>query len=84
MATKLADRIREYAYAYCVKPAREAGKYEIKIRVGDIHSGMGLIGRMPSVYGALATQIFEQEHNIKRLDIAGPGLGEDTTFIFAI
>ena len=84
MATKLADRIREYAYTHCVKPAREAGQSEIKIRVGDIHSGMGLTGRMPSVYGALGTKIFEQEHNIKRLDITGPGLGEDTTFIFAL
>ena len=84
MAAKLADRIREYAYAHCVKPARDAGKSEIKIRVSDIHRGMGLRARMPSVYAALAAQIFEREYNIKRLDIVGLSLDENTTFIFAI
>ena len=84
MATKLADRIREYAYTHYIKPAREAGKSEVKIRVADIHQGMGLRARMPSVYGALATRIFEREHNIKRLDIIGLSLDENTTFIFAI
>ena len=84
MTTKLADRIREYAYTYYVKPARDAGKSEIKIRVSDIHRGMGLRARMPSVYAALAAQTFEREHNVKRLDIVGLSLDENTTFTFAI
>ena len=84
MSTTLAERVREYAYTHHVKPAREAGKTEVKIRVSDIHREMGLRARMPSVYGALATRVFEQDHNIKRLDIIGLSLDENTTFIFSI
>jgi hypothetical protein len=84
MTTKLADRIREYAFTHYIKPARDAGKSEIKIRLADVHREMGLRARMPSVYGALATQVFEQECSVKRLEIIGLNLDENTMFIFAI
>lgn len=55
-----ADRIRQFALDHLVRPARTAGRIEIVIRPGDIHSEMRLSNAMPAVCSAIGSKKFEE------------------------
>jgi hypothetical protein len=55
-----ADRIRQFALDHLVRPARAAGRAEIIIRAGDIHSEMRLSNAMPAVCSAIGSKQFEE------------------------
>jgi len=60
-------------------------EYKPKIsKTGDIHTEMKLKNNMPAVCGALQTQIFEQDANVKRIRITGPGNGANCIITFDI
>lgn len=80
----LADQIRNYASIQYVQPARNKGKKQIEIRSGDIHDGLKLSNRYPSVCGALGSNIFIQQNNLEQINIRPPLNGANTIFVFKI
>ena len=76
--------IRAYVHQHVIQPARAAGQEVVVIRAGDIHSRMGLQGRLPAVCGAIGTEMFEQLAQAVRLYISGPLNGADTQFTFRL
>ena len=80
----LADEIREFVFKEFIEPARKQSKKTVVIRAGDIHKMMGLSDRMPAVCAALGSNKFENQFNIKRLNIEGPIHGANALFTFEI
>lgn len=64
----LNEQIREYVCENYIKPARQRGETEIRIRAGDVHSKMGLISRIPAVCSALKSKM-EQRCEVEILKI---------------
>jgi mRNA-degrading endonuclease RelE of RelBE toxin-antitoxin system len=79
----LADRIREFVHRKHVSPARNAGRFEIEIRAGDIHRNMGLRNRMPAVCAALGPK-FEKQYRVRLLCRRGPRAGANVFLRFQI
>jgi len=71
----LADKVREYAYENYIKPAKDGGKDTVTIKSGDIHDGMGLENKIPSVCGALDTKKFQKQYNLEPEKKKGPACG---------
>ncbi len=71
----LADKVREYAYANYIKPAKDSGKDTVTIKSGDIHDGMCLENQIPSVCGALDTKKFQKQYNLELEEKKGPACG---------
>lgn len=80
----LADRIREFTYRNYIRPARENGINTITIRAGDIHEAMGLKSRMPAVCGALGTNKFLRQYNLRLANREGPTFGSNVYFTYEI
>lgn len=80
----LADQIREFANERYVVPARAAGRADVIIRAGDVHSALGLSGRMPSVCQALESASFGAVYGLKLVARAGPERGANAVFKFAV
>jgi len=80
----LADEIREFAFKKFIEPARKQSKKTVQIRAGNIHKMIGLSHRMPAVSGALGSEKFEKQYNIKRIKLEGPIQGSNTLFTFEI
>lgn len=80
----LADRIRAHVGRACICPARDAGRKEITIRAGDVHSRMGLVGRMPAVCGALRSRKLEEAFGVRLLRQTGPYQGANARYEFGI
>lgn len=81
---KQADEIREFADRIYIRPAREGGLQEIRIRSGELHEKMNLKGRMPAVCGALGTEIFERQYGVKLIKREGPTNGSNVYFTFQL
>lgn len=79
-----ADRIREYANAHHVSPARANGLKQVTIRAGDVHSEMGLNGKLPAVCSALGANKFVEEYRLRRLSVDGPLNGSNCELTFEV
>ncbi|MFA5196557.1 MAG: hypothetical protein WC401_12225 [Bacteroidales bacterium] len=82
-----AEEIRQHIIHKYIEPARSKNEKGVTIRVGNVQQELGLIGevsRPGSVYGAMATKIFEKTARVKRLNVVGSGNAPNTKFIFEI
>ena len=80
----LADEIRTLCYERYIEPARKRGDSQITIRAGDVHDTFGLKSRMPAVCGALGTNKFLKEYNLKLVTREGPTYGANVYFTFEL
>jgi hypothetical protein len=82
-----AEEIRQSIILNYIEPARSKNEKNIIIRVGNVQQELGLVGevsRPGSVYGAMATKIFERTARVKRINVVGSGNAPNTKFIFEI
>jgi len=80
-----ADEIRSFAFRKFIEPARNQSKKTVVIRAGDIRKMMGLsFNSTAAVCGALGTEKFEKQYNIKRIKLEGPMHGANALFTFRI
>lgn len=80
----LADDIREFVFAKYIKPARQSGVSEVRVRAGDIHKEMGLSQRLPAVCAAIGAQKFEKQYGILLVNREGPANGCNAYFTFKL
>jgi hypothetical protein len=81
---KPADQARDFAYRTYIQPARDAGQDEVRIRCGDIHTALGLVGRPAIVCNALGTKKFLREHGMEIVRIEGPFLSPKLVITFRL
>ena len=79
-----ADRIRSFAAARFVEPARDAGKPTLTIRAGDVAPDMGLKNRTPAVCSALRSSQFLREAGLRLVERVGPRQSTTTEFRYEI
>ena len=79
-----ADTIREFACRHYVEPARKAGKKQLTIRMGDVHSAMGLKDKLPAVCSALQASKFQTDCRLALLNQDGPLQGSNRVLTFEI
>lgn len=79
-----ADEVRDYCKTHYIDPARAQGDYSVTIRAGDVHSALKYHNRLPLVYSAIGTSLFEDLLNLKRISIDGPLNGTNTLFTFLL
>jgi len=79
-----ADRIRSFAAARLVEPARDAGKLTLAIRAGDVARDMGLSNRVPAVCSALGSGQFLREAGLRLVERVGPRQSTTTEFRYEI
>jgi len=77
-----ADEIRKYCIENYVKPFRLKGDKGFFISVGEVHRNLNLSNSLSAVCAALGSNIFEDEANVKRINIDGPINGSSTLFVF--
>jgi 5-methylcytosine-specific restriction protein B len=80
----LADQIRKFVLDQYIEPARRNGKKSIRIRVGDVHSAMGLSSHQPAVAGALGANKFESYAKVRLVSREGPHMGANLIFTFEL
>jgi hypothetical protein len=78
------DLIREFVNHHYIEPARKAGKQQVSVLAGEVHSKMLLASRMPQVCGALGANLFETGYRVKLLRRDGPQNGANLQFTFEI
>ena len=81
MMNCVADRIRQAALDTYIFPARAAGRKDVVIRAGDLHSEMNLRSAMPAICSALGSTKFELLAGVE-LVIIGPTNGANVYFRF--
>ena len=79
-----ADRIRSFAAARFVEPARDAGKPTLTIRAGDVARDMGLKNRTPAVCSALGSSQLLREAGLRLVERVGPRQSTTTEFRYEI
>ena len=79
-----ADTIREFACRHYIEPARKTGKKQIAIRMGDVHSAMGLRDKLPAVCSALQAGKFRADCRLELVDQDGPLQGSNRVLTFEI
>ena len=79
-----ADSIREFVNRVWIEPARKAGKSEVTVRSGDVHSDMGFDSRMPAVCSALDAGKFEDTYRVRKSKRVGPHQSSTVEWTFAI
>lgn len=78
----LAGQIRNYVTENFVLPARARGDRMLTIRAGDVHSGLGLKHRVPSVCSVLGAHKFQENNQMSLIEREGPQNGSVTKFVF--
>lgn len=84
MAGSHADVVRAHCGAKIIEPARQSGRVEVEIRVGDIHADLGFKNRLPLVCSALGSAVFEKQYRVRRTAVDGPLNGANTLFRFEV
>jgi hypothetical protein len=83
----LADEIRAHASRRYIQPARRTAPpvpSTVTIVSGDIVRDLKLVRRGPAVCGALDSQKFQDEYNIKLVHRIGPLQGHTSTWQFLV
>ena len=81
---RTAEHIRQFVIERYIRPARDADRHEVHIRLGDIRQQMGLRNPLQSVRSALDTRLFEVEAGVKRVSAVSPRAGADSYYHFRI
>ncbi|MCY3801891.1 MAG: hypothetical protein OXG46_09960 [Chloroflexi bacterium] len=81
---KQADRIRRFAIATYIEPARTKGDKTVQIRAGDLHDRLGLHDRLPAVCGALGALKFQTKAGVSLMERSGPHQGRNAVFVFEL
>lgn len=76
------DRVREYAAAKYVGPARAGRQTTIRIQAGEVQKGVHLSNRTPLVCQALKSHKFLNENGLVLEKWDGPQSGMSTTVVF--
>jgi hypothetical protein len=79
-----ADSIRAFVNTTYISPARKAGKKQVTVRAGDVHSAMKLKDKMPAVASALGATTFETTYQVRCTARTGPHNGANLTFTFEL
>ena len=82
MPSRLTDRVREYAVAAYVEPARARHETRVCILVRDIQKALRLNNRTPLVCQALRGNKFLEENHLEIEKVEGPPSGQSTTVRF--
>jgi hypothetical protein len=82
MTEKKTDRVREYAHAAYIEPARRRNEPVVRIVAGEVQKAVGLTNRVPLVCQALRSKKFLQENNLVLEAAEGPRSGMSTTVAF--
>jgi len=80
----LADEIRTFTYERYIRPARETGVRTVTVRAGDVSDAMGLKDRMPAVCGAIGSNKFLEQYQLRLVNREGPTSGANVFFTFEI
>lgn len=80
----LADRIRSYAQAHYIEPARQDGREVVIIRAGDVARDKGFNNRAPAVCSALGSRVFLEQAGLRLLERLGPYQSTTTRFRYEI
>jgi hypothetical protein len=81
---KPADEVKQYASDHYIAPARAAGKSQVIICSGDIHSALKFKNRYPLVCAALGGVGFQRTHSIVMRNVTSPMNSSTTTFTFEL
>ena len=79
-----ADTIREFACRRYIEPARIAGEKLVTIRMGDVHSAMGLKNKLPAVCSAIQASKFHMDCRVTLVDQDGPLQGSNRVLTFEL
>lgn len=77
-----ADQIRQFILNQHIKPARLAGRKEVTLRAGDIHSDMHFTSRMPAVCSVLEGSKLSELASISIRKRFGPPQGANVYITF--
>ena len=82
----LSKRIRDYAQAQYIEPARRRGDPSVRIVAGDVHKALRLVNRVPTVCQALASREFLRQNHLTVEAREGPpsGLGTRASFTYRV
>ncbi|MGI9250173.1 MAG: McrB family protein [Pseudohongiellaceae bacterium] len=81
---KQSDRIRHCALNYYIEPAREREKESVDIKVGDLHSEIGLSQSHPNVCQVLEGPKFFELANLHQPTKKGPPNSSTTTYTYTL
>jgi hypothetical protein len=83
-APNKSDLVRAFVNKTYIEPARKTGADQVVVRVGEVHSKMGLTSRLPLVCGAMGANIFCTTYRLTLLERNGPQNGSSLTFTFKV
>jgi len=78
----LSDSVREYVREHYLEPALSRGQVTVRVVAGDVHRGLGLTGRVPSVCSALKKQSFLAANGLRLEKVEGPPSKQSTTVVY--
>lgn len=79
-----ADRVRDHVSSVYIKPAREEGLKQVRVRAGDVDKALGYqYRRLPLVCAALRSKKFLNAARVKLLGETGPPSGASTSTTFS-
>jgi len=86
MESNSADVIRAFAVREFVEPARRQGRKSVRVVAGDVHRGLKLKNRVPSVCTALASKTFLRKNRLVIEAVSGPpsGMGTRVTYTYRL
>ena len=79
-----ADRIRYYVLKNYIEPARQRGDSTVRVRASEVHAGLGLKGRFPSVCSALDGDKFLEQAKVTLVQRSGPLQSSTVEWVFNI
>jgi hypothetical protein len=79
-----ADAIRKFAKTEYVIPARQKGNKRVTFTAGDIHTGMGLVSRIPLVCSAISAKKFLTFARVGLIQRKGSKQGTATSWTFKV
>ena len=78
------DRVRDHVKRKYIHPAQKAGKKNLSIRAGDVHTELGFSRRIPVVCSALRSRKLSKSCNVELTYIGGPNNSTHTTFSYRL
>jgi hypothetical protein len=78
------EDIRRFVRDQYIVPARAAGKLDVVVRAGDVHSQMKLTSKMPHVVSAIGANKFQPYARVKLLKRDGPQNGANLFFTLGV
>lgn len=83
-AAKDADRIRQYVLEHYIEPARDEGRDQVEVLVGDVNEALGLKQAWPNICQALVGRMFQNMAQIPEPERIGADQSSATVFRFRL